>query len=301
MPEGGFKVQGSGFRNGIARVGRTLSRRLISRRAEFIPPRFPRLRDNDGKNPDAPLSFASVRPPLPVRRERVGVRVIWLRLLGARFRIARLRKFASMVFFFFIFAPGLLAGCGRDTVAKSDTRPVIVATIFPLQSIVGQLTGDWANVELLMPPGSSPHDFEPQPAQMEPLSRADLLVEVGLNLDGWADRAAQQVARKDLRVIRMAGSTPAEVTRAMGRNPHLWMDPAYTKDFVGVLAEALAQQYPAHSADIAARAQTLQHDLDKMDEAFRRQLTAVPVKEFVSYHNAYDPLATRYGLARWRI
>jgi zinc transport system substrate-binding protein len=189
-----------------------------------------------------------------------------------------------------------LIGCGRDSESKTDTRPVIVATIFPLQSIVEQLTGDWADVELLMPPGSNPHNFELQPAQMAPLSRADVLVAVGLNLDGWAERAAQQVARKDLRVIRMTGSTPAEVTRSLARNPHLWMDPAYTKDFVGTLGEALAGQYPAHANDITAKTRALQQEQATMDADFRRQLAAVPVKEYVAYHNAYDPLATRYGL-----
>jgi len=187
-------------------------------------------------------------------------------------------------------------GCGRDDASKPDNRPVIVATIFPLRSIVGQLAGDWADVELLMPPGSSPHDFEPQPAQMEPLSRADLLVAVGLNLDGWAERAAQQVARKDLRVIRMTGSTPAEVTRSLARNPHLWMDPAFTKDFVGTLGDALGGQYPAHADDIRTRTRAMQQELATMDADFRRQLSAVPVKDFVAYHNAYDPLAMRYGL-----
>jgi zinc transport system substrate-binding protein len=190
----------------------------------------------------------------------------------------------------------LLLGCVRETGSKPDNRPVIVATIFPLQSIVAQLTGDWANVELLMPPGSSPHDFEPQPAQMEPLSKADLMIAVGLNLDGWADRAAQQVARKDLRVIRMAGSTPAEVTRSLARNPHLWMDPSFTREFVGKLGTTLIGQYPAHRGDIEARTQTLQQELQTMDATFRQQLAAVPVKEFVAYHNAYDPLAMRYGL-----
>lgn len=195
-----------------------------------------------------------------------------------------------------IFLAQFLFGCGGDSQKKTNARPVIVATVFPLQSIVGQLAGEWADVELLMPPGSSPHDFEPKPAQMEPLSRADLLVAVGLNLDGWADRAAQQVGRKDLRVIRMADSTPVRVTPGAAGNPHLWMDVAFTRAFAGVLGDALAQQYPVHADDIRAGAHALQQELEKMDGEFREQLAGVPVKEYVSYHNAYDPLATPYGL-----
>lgn len=195
-----------------------------------------------------------------------------------------------------IAAMALVCGCGRDETSKAAGRPVIVATIFPLQSITSQLTGDWADVELLLPPGSSPHDFELKPAQMEPLSRADVLVAVGMNIDGWAEKAAQQVGRKDLRVIRMAGSTPGEISRSLARNPHLWMDPAFTSQFVAALGDALAKQYPAHAAEIAQRTSSLQQQLSDLDASFRRQLKDVPVKEFISYHNAYDPLAERYGL-----
>jgi zinc transport system substrate-binding protein len=74
------------------------------------------------------------------------------------------------------------------------------------------------------------------------------------------------------------------------------MDPAFTRDFVGKLGEILAEQYPAHRTDIETKTQALRGELQNMDADFRQQLLTVPVKEFVAYHNAYDPLATRYGL-----
>ncbi len=38
---------------------------------------------------------------------------------------------------------------------------------------------DAVQVEVLLPPGATPHDFEPSPAQAEILAQADLLLVVG--------------------------------------------------------------------------------------------------------------------------
>src|SRR5262245_9071809 len=42
----------------------------------------------------------------------------------------------------------------------------VVATIFPLADIVRQIGNGAVDVATLLPPGASPHSFEPTPAQM---------------------------------------------------------------------------------------------------------------------------------------
>lgn len=184
-----------------------------------------------------------------------------------------------------------LSGCDRpSSQTASGQRPVIAVSIFPLFSVVQQLSGSWADVQLLMPPGASPHDFEPEPAELAPLSKADVLVAVGMHLDEWSLRAGEQVGRRDLRIIRMSDSIP------LASNPHLWMDPVHMATFVGALGTALSQRYPEHATQIAENAASLQRELSSLNAQFQTQLSAVPVKDFVAYHNAYDPLADRYGL-----
>ncbi len=196
----------------------------------------------------------------------------------------------------------------RQTASGQGERPIIIASIFPIQSLVVQLIGDWAKVDLLMPPGASPHDFEPLASQMVLLSRADMLIVVGLNLDGWAEKAAKNMGRPGLKIERMAdlvGSgessapakqNPAAQPAAGEPNQHLWMDPVLTARFVKALIPILARDYPEHREEIDHRGDALLADLRAMDNDFRRELSAVPEKRMISYHNAYDPLAARYGL-----
>ena len=66
----------------------------------------------------------------------------------------------------------------------SDTdRPTIVATTSILGDVVANVVGDLATVEVLMPPGADPHDFEPSAQQAAELREADLIVANGLMLE----------------------------------------------------------------------------------------------------------------------
>jgi zinc transport system substrate-binding protein len=194
----------------------------------------------------------------------------------------------------------LLFACDHKLPAgPAAGRPVIIVSIFPVQSLVQQLTGDWADVQSLMPPGGNPHDFEPVASQIAPLSRADMLIVIGLKFDPWAERAGAQVGQPGMDVLRMADliGAGAAAQSSAPANQHLWMDPVRTIRFVEALAPTLQKKYPAHSAEIARRQQTLVAELRSMDAQFRQELSAVREKKLISYHNAYDLLAERYGLA----
>ncbi|HSJ96308.1 MAG TPA: metal ABC transporter substrate-binding protein, partial [Myxococcota bacterium] len=79
----------------------------------------------------------------------------------------------------------------------------VVATIEPLAMIVRELTGERATVSVLVPPGASPHTFDPRPGDVARLADAALLVAVGGDFDGWAGRllGASASGAAPLRVV----------------------------------------------------------------------------------------------------
>lgn len=235
----------------------------------------------------------------------------------------RWKVVASFGLLLVMLAAGLLS-CGRQDETqrkasdKSDQKPLIVASIFPLQDLVKQVVGDWAEVQVLMPPGSNPHHFEPTAQQVLTLSRAQVLVTVGLNLDPWAKKAMAKTRGQNRRVeLEMAAltgiSSPSKPHQHVhdhdhahdaqgnclshgGVNPHLWLDLSATRLFVQALAKELVRLYPAHQEATERSAQALLEELDHLDQEYRQQLADVPVKSLVTFHNAFDVLAERYGL-----
>lgn len=82
-----------------------------------------------------------------------------------------------------------------------------------------------------------------------------------------------------------------------GPNPHLWLDPVAVRRYVETLADALAERLPgAARAGLAARRDALLAEVDEVDAAYRAAVEAIPHRRLITFHNAFDPLAERYGL-----
>jgi len=220
------------------------------------------------------------------------------------------------------------AGCGQDAPPAKEGKPVIAVSIYPVASLVEQLTGDWAEVTTLLQPGVSEHEGDFTPDQVRRLDRAELLVVVGMGLDPWAEQAVEHAEQK-VPVWRMSdligsradvdptGAVSADIPRDEKNSPpgagagpaklqpppepaspnnHLWLDPVLARRFVAALAEKLAERYPAHRDAIQAATVKLDADLKRLDAEYRDHLAVVPQRELITFHNAFDLIARRYGL-----
>ncbi|OMF94295.1 zinc ABC transporter substrate-binding protein [Paenibacillus sp. FSL R7-0337] len=103
----------------------------------------------------------------------------------------------------------VISGCGNNTATKSASTSSPAATpaataeassipaadklnikvsFYPMYEFTKSITGDLANVEVLVPPGVEPHDWEPTAKDMADISDADVLVYNGAGLEGWAQQ-----------------------------------------------------------------------------------------------------------------
>jgi zinc transport system substrate-binding protein len=203
-----------------------------------------------------------------------------------------------------------LGGCGGGDQSAGPQKPIIAVSIFPVASLVEQLTSPWADVVTLLPPGTSEHDAELHPDQLRELSRAEMLVTVGMGIDDWAEKAAASAAPqlKPLRFAELIGrknsmapkpehdSAADDAQAPSGPNNHLWLDPVLAQQFVAALVEPLIQRFPARQSKIRAAAAKLTVDLQELDKEYRDRLAHVPTRELITFHNAFDLIAERYHL-----
>ena len=144
-------------------------------------------------------------------------------------------------------ATGALVGCVGSDSAES-AQPTIVVTTNILGQVVGELVGELADVEVVMPLGADPHEFEPSAQQAEAMEDADLLVINGAGFEaGMAD------------VIDEAMATGAPVFDAAAQvevvdgDPHIWMDPQRMVGVVEGLGARLAEVDGIDADVLAAR------------------------------------------------
>lgn len=193
--------------------------------------------------------------------------------------------------------------------AVADASPLqVVATIEPLAMLVREIGGDRVEVAVLVPPGASPHTFEPQPSDIAALARASLLVEVGAGLDTWARAlaAAASPAPPRMTVTQAAGLAllPAGASHAGSDrhgdaerfDPHVWLDPVRVRD---AIVPSLVAALTAHDGEgrtlYERNAWEFRAHLDALDAEVRRTLAGHGTR-FVAFHAAWRYFAARYGL-----
>lgn len=185
--------------------------------------------------------------------------------------------------------------------ARKESRIVVVASIAPLADFVRQVGGDRVEVVLLLPPGASPHTYEPTPRAVQEISRAALFVKIGAGLEFWADRVVGAVA-KGVRVVE--ASQGVDLIRSVhdghdhgrGVDPHIWLDPVISAAIVGKIAEALASTDPANSAVYRKNSADYQERLYSLHKEIAGRVKTFRSREYVTFHPAWSYFSRRYGL-----
>ena len=77
---------------------------------------------------------------------------------------------------------------GANPSSARDEKLLVAASIAPLADFARQVGGDHVGVITLVPPGASPHTFEPTPSQVAQMARARVLALNGVGLEYWAGR-----------------------------------------------------------------------------------------------------------------
>lgn len=185
-------------------------------------------------------------------------------------------------------------------------EPVVLASIKPLELIARQVVGPDGQVERLLAPGASPHDYPLSFSDRKRLDSADLVFWVGEELETFLHRPlAQLPSERRLAATELSGlhwPQPSEEEHAgqahhyHAQDPHLWLDPRNGGRIARALAERLAQLAPEAAEDYRSRARTLAEQLHRLDLELDGQLDPVRDRSFAVYHRGYDHFVQRYGL-----
>ncbi len=209
-----------------------------------------------------------------------------------------------------VVALGLVAtGCGGGSSADGSSAgdvPVIAVTTPILGAVVQAAVGDRASVEVVMPNGADPHEWQPSAQDVARIQGADLIVQNGLGLEAGLAKAIEQAKADgvpvftatdhiDVRTVKAGeGADPSDEDQAPGaKDPHFWTDPTQVRAVVQALPAAVSS---ATGADIAQSAAAYEKELSGVDARAAALLGAVPpaARGIVTGHESLGYLARRY-------
>ena len=190
-------------------------------------------------------------------------------------------------------AAASLAGCGSDH--GSASRPgqaTVVVTTNILGDVVQEMVGADVRVDVLMPPGSDPHEFAASARQAAAMRTADALVVNGLGLEGALADTIRAARTDGVPVI-----TAADVLPADAHDPHFFSDPVLMRQAAGMVADALATALPAlDTPAFRQRVDRYLAALAALDGEVRTLLAPIPPERraLVTNHEVFGYFARRY-------
>lgn len=196
---------------------------------------------------------------------------------------------------------GGLVGCGDDGGGAGDGRPIVVATHSLLGDLVTNVVGEQAEVEVIMPVGVDPHDFEPSAADVARLSEADLVVANGLGFEEGLLDALDAAGSTGVTVLELGeGLDPLPLGDEPGvEDPHWFTDPQRMARAAGLVADAAAGVEGVDAAAVARQADAYAGELQAADAAIAGSFAAIPEEHrtLVTSHDVLGYFADRYGFA----
>lgn len=179
-----------------------------------------------------------------------------------------------------------------------DPLPV-AATLPPLGWLAERVGGPQVEVTVLIPPGRSPHTYEPTPRDVEGLRRARLVVRAGHPSLLFEERLLGMVqgegGARQISLTAVAGSLGEP---GLGGEPHPWLAPPVLAAAAGELARALGQLVPGSREAFDARAAELTTEMGVLDAELRERFAGRPAPVFLVDHPAWGAFAHLYGLTQ---
>jgi zinc transport system substrate-binding protein len=194
------------------------------------------------------------------------------------------------------------------SVPASADKIKVVATIAPLADFARQVGGNKVEVTLLLPPGASPHIFEPTPKVVREISQARLFLKIGSGLEFWADRMLHSAPAN---ILIVDSSSGVDLIKGVSHDhdhdhlkhdeqtnpdPHIWLDPLICTQIITKIEAALSRTDPSNALYYKKNAAAYQEKLRELDKEISGRTKLFRTREYVTFHSAWNYFSRRYGL-----
>ena len=197
--------------------------------------------------------------------------------------------------------------------ALAGAQVKVVSTTEDLGSLAREIGGDKVAVTALAKGYQDPHFVDPKPSFILAVSRADLLIVVGRELEiGWlpplltsSRNAKIQPGNKGYldasQNVKILEIPTGQITRAMGDvhpsgNPHYWLDPGNGRKIALAIRDKLTELSPADKALFDQRYTAFDQRLAAAEKKWDAMMAPYKGTKIVTYHRSWPNFMERFGL-----
>ncbi len=204
----------------------------------------------------------------------------------------------------------LMMGCtsnnqANNTKTANSSQLQIITSFRPFTLLVAPVAGNYAKITQILPPGASPHDYEPTPNDAIAFQNAQVFFYDGAFLEPWASSLATS-ANSNIQLASFVDSIPPQEFAQMksqypnfpntDQDPHIWLSPQLAQYFVPYVAQKLSAADPAHATDYTANAKVFEARLVRLDNDYKKGLANCSTRTFLTSHAFLNYVAAAYNL-----
>lgn len=176
-------------------------------------------------------------------------------------------------------------------------------SIAPFKYFVEAIAGDDFIVNVMVPPGSDPHVYEPFPDQIRKLSTSEAYISNGyLGFEmAWLDRfyeTNKSMKKLDLSkgIEPLTAEEHHEGSHREGADPHYWVSPKAALTMALSVLDLVSDLNPSETENYKKNYELLVARIRTLDEKALDLFSEVQGREFMIYHPNLAYLARDYGL-----
>ncbi|RXE55977.1 zinc ABC transporter substrate-binding protein [Methanoculleus taiwanensis] len=194
-----------------------------------------------------------------------------------------------------LFLLAIAAGCtGVEQPDTPGDTITVAVTIPPQAEFVERVGGDRVRVVVMVPPGASPHTYEPTPGDLTAVSRAAMYAKVGSGIEferAWMDK----ITGLNPAMLVVDCSKGVDLIEA---DPHIWTSPRNAGIMVEEIYAGLAAVDPEHQEYYRQNADAYLQELESLDRDIRQAVEESGTQKIMVYHPAWTYFAEEYGLTQ---
>ena len=188
----------------------------------------------------------------------------------------------------------------------------VVTTTSDLGSITELIGADKVDVSSIATGYQNPHFVDPKPSYIIKLSKADMFVTVGLDLEtGWSPQLLSSSRNPNIQkgsagyVDASTGvnllQVPSSINRGEGDihiygNPHYWLDPINGKQIAKNICEGLVKISPENKAFFESNLKAFDTKIDSKLKEWMAKMSPYKGAKLIAYHNEWCYFEQRFGL-----
>lgn len=185
-----------------------------------------------------------------------------------------------------------LSACGLKT-AKKPSKPIVYASFYPIYDLASKIGGDKITVKTIIPPGIEPHDWEPSTKDVADMTKANVILYLGLGMDSWIDKIKSSASNTAFYEVSKGVDA---VKSGSTINPHIWLSPKSALIMAKNINEALQKTDSKNKEYYNKNYENLKSTLESLDKEYADSLSKAKLKTFIVYHSAFNYIARDYGL-----